>query len=41
MSILETKLPSFLMLQDYFSLRLDHDQEYNLNVNVFVFVIIY
>ena len=28
------------MLQDYSSVRLDHDQEYKLNISVFVFVII-
>ena len=28
------------MLQDYSSIRLDHDQEYKPNISVFVFVII-
>ena len=28
------------MLQDYSSVRLDHDQEYKPNISVFVFVII-
>ena len=35
---LETKLTRFLMLQDYSSLRLDYDQEYNHNVSVFVII---